>query len=241
MNIINEALYFLLPRKCEVCGGFLGNVKTTVFNMDSPICFNCLKQIVPNSPDRRWFLCLSEPFSGDRYPSLTLYMPFIYYGFFSRAIPLVKFEKKQELAVFLGGFLAASMASDSISGDIIIPVPLSMQRLKERGFNQAELLAQKASETLNIPLVTDCLLRSRNTMRQTHIKDKANRSINVDGAFEVSENWSVDGLRIILVDDVATTGNTLHEAASALLDSGAKQVLCVALAGNRAWKNAESY
>ena len=77
-------------------------------------------------------------------------------------------------------------------------------------------------------------------MRQTQITDNAMRSSNVEGAFKVKDDFVTDGLTILLIDDVATTGNTLHEAASALYESGAGRVLCAAFAGNRAVLNAES-
>ena len=240
MNLFYDAINLILPQKCSVCGGILGD-PTTVFGVESPVCFSCLKSIVPNPSDKRWFLCLSEPYSGDPYPKLTLYMPFMYKGFFSRAIPVIKFGKNQDLALFLGVFLGLLLKSDGVTGDIIVPVPLSEERFKERGFNQAEVISQKVGELLGVPVVNDCLLRIRNTQRQTAIKDKIYRSKNVEGAFKVSDNWSVENLRILLIDDVVTTGNTIHEAAIELKRMGAKQVVCISLAGNRAYKNAESY
>lgn len=132
------------------------------------------------------------------------------------------------------------MRKDGIKADLSVPVPLSATRLKERGYNQASLIAHEASKICGILFVDGVLMRTRDTLRQTEISDNAERSRNVSGAFKVADDFVAEGLKILLFDDVATTGNTLHEAATALYEAGASQVLCVALAGNRAVLNAES-
>ena len=98
-----------------------------------------------------------------------------------------------------------------------------------------------AAKINGIPSAEDCLIRTRDTGRQSEIHDSNKRAGNVRGAFKVNDGWDVTGLRIIVVDDVATTGATLHEAAMALYKAGASKVLCVALAGNRTVKNAEPF
>ena len=90
-------------------------------------------------------------------------------------------------------------------------------------------------------MAENCLVRTRDTGRQSDINDINKRAGNVRGAFEVSSNWDVTGLRVVVVDDVATTGATLHEAAKVLYKAGAAKVLCVAFAGNRNVKNAEPF
>ncbi|MCR5327901.1 MAG: ComF family protein, partial [Saccharofermentans sp.] len=85
------------------------------------------------------------------------------------------------------------------------------------------------------------LIRTKDTNRQAEIRDANERANNVTGAFAVSDDWDVTGLTVLLVDDVATTGSTLHEAATAIKKAGADKVLCVAFAGNRQVKNAEPF
>jgi ComF family protein len=152
----------------------------------------------------------------------------------------MKFHSHPEIASFIGILLGSMMAKDSITADLIVPVPLSASRQKERGYNQAALIAKEASRILNIPYSEKVLTRTRDTERQTEITDNAVRSLNVQGAFAVSEDFYTEGLKVIVVDDVATTGNTLHEAALALKKAGAAEVLCCASSGNRAVLNAES-
>ena len=90
-------------------------------------------------------------------------------------------------------------------------------------------------------MAEDCLIRIRDTKRQSEITDKGLRALNVSHAFVVSDDWDVTGLTVIVVDDVATTGSTLHEAAATLYKAGASKVLCVAFAGNRNVKNAKPF
>ena len=242
MSLIREAVDFLLPRSCCVCGRFPDADGKVPFDVPEGlhICFDCLSQLVPAPAGNRFFPCLSEPYEGDPHPGLLLYMPFSYKGFFASAVPQMKFHSHPELASLTGSILGSLMKKDGITADLIVPVPLASSRYKERGYNQAGLIAREAAAACGIPCIETVLSRTRDTLRQTDIRDNAVRSMNVNGAFRADPSFCADGLKIIVVDDVATTGNTLHEAASALYEAGASEVLCCAAAGNRAVLNAES-
>lgn len=236
MGIFKDAINRILPPTCSLCGREVANNGT--------FCNRCLSGIVPLPADRRWFLCLSEPYKGDEYPDLRLYMPFTYDDLWSRIIHKIKFVGDKNMASYIGHIMAEIMISDGLSSDffdIIIPIPLSDARYKERGFNQAYEFARPISDKLSIPLVNDALVRSRNTLRQSEIADNTERSLNVSGAFEVNEMWDLQGLSVLLVDDVATTGHTIHEAACMLKNHGVNNVVCVAICGNRSVKNHETY
>ena len=157
------------------------------------------------------------------------------------AVGMLKFGKNKELATFLGMVLGSLIREEGIRADLIVPIPLSEERLAERGFNQAYEIAYPVAKINSVPVAEDCLVRTRDTGRQSEIHDSNKRAGNVRGAFEVSGSWDVTGLRVVIVDDVATTGATLHEAAKALYKAGAAKVLCAAFAGNRAVKNAEPF
>jgi ComF family protein len=191
--------------------------------------------------DKRWFLCLSNPLESDPCPGLALYMPFSYSGIVERAMPKIKFGRNIELARFFGCVLGSFAACENISADLVMPIPLSEKRMSERGFNQAGEIALPVAKLNGIPFAEDCLARIRNTGRQSDIRDTGIRQANVSNAFAVSKQWDVSGLKVIVVDDVATTGATLHEAAAALYKAGARKVLCAAFAGNRQVKNAEPF
>lgn len=243
MGLLKEAADLLLPPNCCVCGRFPdadGRIPYAV-PKGLHLCFGCLSELVPHPEDRRYFTCLSEPFEGDPHPELPLYMPFPYKGFFEKAVPQMKFHSHPELAAFTGSLLGSFMAKDKLTADVIVPVPLSQGRLKERGYNQAALIAKEASEVVGIPFLDGVLVRVKETKRQTEITDNTVRSANVHGAFKADPSFVADGLKIMLIDDVATTGNTLHEAAMALYEAGALKVVCCAACGNRAVLNAESY
>ncbi len=191
--------------------------------------------------EHRWFLCLSNPVENDPCPGLALYMPFSYQGIVERIVPKMKFGKKIELARLFGCILGSCLRNEGVRADLVVPVPLSDSRLKERGFNQAGEIAYPLARLNNITYADNCLIRIRDTGRQSEIKDVWQRASNVTGAFKVNDEWDVTGLTVLVTDDVATTGSTLHEAAVALYKAGAAKVLCTAFAGNRYSKNTEPF
>ena len=246
------AVDLILPFKCPVCGDVSDSesrfenyekLYRSIYGSASGlhICGKCLSRLIVNDEDYRWFLCLSDPVENDPCPGLPLFMPFTYKGFVERAVPKIKFSKKLELARLFGIILGSCFLEEEIRADLIVPIPLSEERMEERGFNQASEIAFPLSKINGIPFAEDCLVRTRDTKRQAEITDKSKRANNVKGAFEVSDKWDVAGLTVVVVDDVATTGATLHEAAKVLYKAGAAKVLCVAFAGNRAVKNAEPF
>jgi len=252
MNRLTDAAAWLLPHKCDICGqvadvtgddipGYNG-IYNRVFGAQPQlhICNKCLSQLNPVEGNLGWSLCLSNPYEGDPYPGLALFAPFPYDDLCEVAIPKIKFSGKIELARLFGVILGRIVKDFDIEADLLVPVPLSSERLLERGFNQAKEIALPVAYALGVPCREDVLIRTVNTGRQTECKDNESRVRNVRGAFEVSPEWDVEGLTIVLTDDVATTGATLHEAAAALLDKGAGKVLCLAFASNRSIRNAET-
>ena len=115
-------------------------------------------------------------------------------------------------------------------GQIIIPVPLHKKRLRERTYNQAELVAKKIAQYLGLPMRVDVLKRIKNTSPQTEISDRRARRENIKNAFACARPEAVKGKTIILVDDVATTGATLNECGRALRQSGARSVIAFVVA-----------
>ena len=119
-------------------------------------------------------------------------------------------------------FFAAGMLAGALpTGDLIVPVPLSPQRLRSRGFNQAMEIARPLSRALKIPFAHDLLFRCRDTVPQSQLPWRA-RHRNVAHAFECRADLA--GKHIIVVDDVMTTGATLDAVARTLKDHGAHRV-----------------
>ncbi|MBO4635767.1 MAG: ComF family protein [Clostridiales bacterium] len=243
MNILSGAADILLPHSCSICSSLASPDSNVTFDLPSGfhICGRCLSYLIPLDREKRWLTCLSEPYKEDPYPGLLLYMPFPYNAFFSVAVRGIKFSGKMQVAAFMGRLLGQTAKGDKITADASVAVPLSKQRLKERGFNQAQVICEEASSVLSIPVLPDALLRTRETGRQAELSNDMKRSENVRGAFEKAPYWDITGLDLLLFDDVATTGNTLHEAACALIRGGAGSVLCIALCGNRNVSNAEPF
>jgi competence protein ComFC len=136
-----------------------------------------------------------------------------------------KYGRQVHLRDVLAGWLADALEDPRLAGrrfDFIVPVPLHPARKRERGFNQAELLARALSRTTGIPLHS-ALQRTRYTTTQTQF-DRAERMQNLRDAFRLRRGSNVQDLRVLLVDDVLTTGSTLSECASVLKKSGALSV-----------------
>lgn len=242
----------ILPPVCDICRKLadadkrLENYRSVyrrIYKTPSTlhVCGKCLSELCPEEPDKRWFVCLSEPYDTDPIPSQRLYMPFPYKELASRMVPAFKFGGRKELARLAGIMTGALMAEDGINADLVVPVPLAPGRLKERGYNQAAEIARPIASLLDIPYADDALIRTRSTSRQSELTYGTDRYVNVRKAFAVSDSWDIEGLNVILIDDVCTTGFTMHEAAMALYEAGAENVLCTAFAGNRLVKNAEPY
>lgn len=150
----------------------------------------------------------------------------LYEGVLQEAISQLKFHGVKRLSKPLGRLLL-SFELSGIDLDGIVPVPLSMKRLRERGFNQSLLIARIVSEEKGIPMLIDILLKKKETPPQTELSAKERLS-NLKGAFEVKGN--IEGMRILLVDDVMTTGATVTECSKELIKAGAKEVIVLTLA-----------
>ena len=116
-----------------------------------------------------------------------------------------------------------------VTFDLLSWAPLSRKRLRRRGYDQARLLARAVGERLNVP-VTPVLVKRRDIPAQSGLLEQAARRANVLGAYELLPGAEVTGRRVLLVDDVVTSGATLSECARVLLTAGAAQVCAVTLA-----------
>jgi ComF family protein len=157
--------------------------------------------------------------------------PYVYEGSILEAILRFKYGQKTFMADSLGPLLAkfAKTRFAFTEPILIMPVPLHPKRLRERGFNQSLLLAKHIASGLQEKMDFLSLVRTRHTIPQTTLS-KNERSKNVQGAFFLKNTESVSERKILLVDDVTTTGNTLNECAKTLKKGGATTVSCVTLA-----------
>jgi ComF family protein len=155
-------------------------------------------------------------------------------GVTRRALHALKYDGERRLAPFLGAAVARRWARAGAAGDALVPVPASPDRVRERGYDQAALIAAEAGRQLGLP-VLHVLERARATTAQFDL-DRAARATNLVDAFRVTDRGdrlSIAGRWLVLVDDVVTTGATLATCAGALLEAGALAVSAVAVARER--------
>lgn len=218
-NFCHVLVNLIYPQHCFVCDCKIDELKP------SPICAACGDKIKGNSK-RTQFFTNDDDFAFDKAFYATDYEDVA-----KRCICLFKYEGRARLAQPLG-MLMSDFAVENIdagSVDLVVPVPLHPVKLRERGFNQSELLAERIARRLNKKIERNRIIRTKYTLPQTRL-NKQERLKNVRGAFSVKDNKDFKGASVLLVDDVFTTGATLHECAKALKKAGAKSVTAFTLA-----------
>jgi len=195
-------LNLIYPLSCAVCGEKI--------TRNCGLCAACLSRIQRN--DYGIAACQYE-------------------GVLKKAVRLFKYGGFMSLANAFSDLLLEFMAkrTDIKDIDVIVPVPLHPVRFRERGFNQSNILCAPIAKRYGIPARPACLVKVRHTKPQS-ILDRAERLRNVRRAFSVADKASIKGKNILLVDDVYTTGATIHEAARALKKAGASCVSAITLA-----------
>ena len=239
MNILRNLIDIIYPPRCHVCSNFLrdDSGRQTAFfcracfadftQITSPLCPICCTPFPSDTQeDHPCEDCLREsPFFE------AIYARYLYKGAVMEAVHQFKYRAKSFLADSLGPLLSQFAEGLAVKSDnlLTIPVPLHPKRLRERGFNQSLLLARHVAGLLDTQLDFLSLRRVKYTLPQTSLGKEARRK-NVRGAFRVENPAAVKGASVLLVDDVATTGNTLNECARVLTRSGCKNVICLVLA-----------
>jgi ComF family protein len=234
-EVVCGLLDLVFPDDCRVCGDRLHEVsripvcsrcllKPELFRAEF-YCASCRTPFLNGAPldeSGRCALCRLDLNGFDQ-----VYAFGAYEGVLRKLIHLFKFEGVRTLQRPLGSLLAQALPRES-SFDAIVPMPLHWRRRWQRGFNQSELLAREIARKWHLPL---CALvrRGRATAPQAGLTS-AQRRKNVAGAFEVKNAASVKGMRLLLIDDVLTTGATASACARVLKRAGASQVTFLALA-----------
>ncbi len=136
----------------------------------------------------------------------------------------LKYEEVTSFGFELGRKLGETVKQKNFSVHAVIPVPLNKQKLRERGYNQSEYIANGVSSVLNIPVLTKTVQRIKYTVTQTHLNAQE-RKENVANAFSIARPELVKEKTILIVDDVITTGSTIQEIAKVLKESGAQNII----------------
>jgi ComF family protein len=221
-----NVLEFFLPRLCLFCGAAVGESAPTAICPEcesaiewvaSPLCTCCgVVFPAPGGGDRLCGDCQADPPPFARARAAALYE-----GPVATAVKRLKFNRRLAYLPVLQSWLASPPCRELLEeADLIVPVPLHPKRLKQRGFNQAWLLAQAFPE---LNLARELLIRVRHTVPQVQLNPKERRD-NVTGAFAVAEPARAKGQNVLLVDDLFTTGATARECARVLRRAGAARV-----------------
>lgn len=227
-DLLEAAISLLYPPTCTICGGsvrggdYLCNAcEAKAIRIIAPFCEKC-----------------SEPFEGSITSTFTcancahrpLHFEAAVAAYRGRGIVRIiihefKYGRQIHLRHLVARWLRAALDDERLCGnhfDVLVPVPLHPARQRERGFNQARLLSELLSAQISIPSKLH-LERIRYTTTQTAL-DRSERMENLRNAFRLRKNADVRGLRVLLIDDVLTTGSTLSECARVLKAAGALSV-----------------
>jgi ComF family protein len=237
-RLIKGLVDIVYPRVCLACKNKLKSSPP-----DSLICAECWVKIKRNLPPfchccgRRLEKsslaknicseCLKKKLYFDR-----AFSPCIYDGVIKELIHEFKYKGKDYLGLILSRLMIDFIKEYNLPMDcldFIVPIPLHKTRLREREFNQAEILAESIAKEFNKQALCHILLRHRHTKTQTELETHQ-RLLNVKGSFSVNKFEDIIGKNILLVDDVLTTGATSSEAAFCLKDAGANIVFVLTLA-----------
>ena len=211
---VGEALLDLLfPPKCPFCQRLLHDPR-------APLCPNC-QACLPWLTGR----------AGERRVDFTqgCWSPLAYQAQVREAVQRYKFAPAPAYGRPFGLLMAQCARDQGVEAELVTWAPLSKKRRRKRGFDQGELLARTVGECLALP-VLPLLEKSRHTVPQSSLPDGAARRANALGAYSLLPGGRIEGGRVLLVDDVVTSGATLSECARLLCQGGAKQVLCLTLA-----------
>ena len=227
-DLFTAAVSLFYPPACEICEK---NISAKEYLCDA--CQASAPRITRPFCDK-----CSEPFSGaieghfacGNCANQTLHFDAAISAYRARGIvrQLIhdfKYKQRPHLRHVIAAWLAASLADQRLQGckfDLIVPVPLHPARQRQRGFNQAALIAKLIAARAGAPL-KPVLQRVRFTTTQTAF-DRAKRMENLHNAFRLRDKTDVRGLRVLLIDDVLTTGSTLSECARVLKEAGAISV-----------------
>ena len=223
------------PPKCMFCGKVIDPDETLGF---SRVCAACSERFIGRSGDAT-FPCklpaasfLVAPLSYAEQPVAS-------------ALRAYKFYHKKVYGIAFGEIVAKTIWQNKDLFaylrffDVMVCVPISAQRRNERGYNQSEIAGRSAAKLLQIPFDPAVLKKIRHTKRQSSFRSLPERAANIEGAYAVQKD--VKDRKVILFDDIYTTGATVNECSKVLLNAGAKIVVAVCIAVNRSFEKEPEY
>ncbi len=208
-GLVGDLADLVAPHRCAACAEPSPRLP--------PLCDVCREGLVP----------------AEGLPA-AVWAPYAHGGPLARAIYHAKYDDAPALARALGGLLARSVVDQAGTVDRVVPVPLHASRLRHRGYNQAYALALPVARALGVPCDPDAVARVTAATSQT-TAGRSLRAANVRGAFAVTRPERLQGMRVLVVDDVCTTGATLGEVLAVVRAAGAAEARGLALAHAPRW------
>lgn len=212
-SVLSRFLELLFPPRCALCGA--------VIPAGVQVCTRCRQENPCVHAEKR----IDLPEGGK---TISCKVPYRYEGKIREAIIRFKFYGRTSSAIFFGERVADEFAGQADQFDFITSVPVSAQRKKRRGYNQSELIARNAAQRLRLPYAE--VLEKIADNPEQHKLSREDRKRNVCGVYRPLSSGTIQGKRILLIDDIVTTGATLGECAKELLEAGAQAVTCAAIA-----------
>jgi ComF family protein len=210
---------FFFPRRCVGCGkigNFLcSDCSQKLPRLLPPFCQKCGKH---ESSGVLCPACWGQQSDIDGIRSV-----FRFEGTVRRAVHDLKYHNLKSIDVCLATLMADYLRNNTVPGDALVPVPLHPRRLRERGYNQSSLLAEKLGKLTALSVLEGCLCRVKDSLPQARTSTVEERRKNVEKAFKC-QNGKLQGKAFILIDDVCTSGATLESCAAALKAAGAVSV-----------------
>ncbi len=211
-TLINDLSAVIYPKLCLSCYNRLTG-------HENLLCLPCLTNLPVTNFHKDTENPVSKIFWG-RVP-LTFASAYLYFsakGMVQRMIHQLKYKHKKEVGFLLGKLYGVELQKLSIlkNLDYLVPVPLHPHKIKKRGYNQSEVIAQGMSESMSVQVYTEGFIRSIHTDTQTK-KSKYKRWENVDSIFKIKDKQTFENKHILLIDDVITTGATLESCAQEIL------------------------
>lgn len=231
------SLFF--PANCKICHCSLEPLNRSficedcwskVKWLEPPYCSKCSKPFPSSSPLQEASHLLCPECGKEKSYFEKIFVPTLYEGVMKEAIHLLKYKRKRRLMVPLEKIMKRYFDHIALPYlDLVVPIPLHRKRFRERGFNQAELIADIVARYFRLKLVKNNLQRVKATKTQTTLSKKE-RIKNIKGAFQVKNKGEFQKKSLLLVDDVYTTGTTLKEAARVLKGVEAREIYLFTLA-----------
>jgi ComF family protein len=223
--MINDFISMIFPDYCLMC-------EEALAKEEKCLCIHCRY----NLPKTAFHLDMENELAKRFWGKVNIkyalaYLKFTKQGKVQHALHQLKYGGYKEIGETLGNWYGSDLKSCGLANefDIILPVPLHPSKLKKRGYNQSDVFAKGLSETMQVSWSSDILKKIAATETQTN-KKRLQRWENVKDIFSVADEKSVAQSKVLLVDDVITTGSTLEACAKVLIEAGCREVSIAAIA-----------